>query len=106
MLKKKKQSRRSHYTSEQIKKNQNKLFKSSTVSAGEQHNTSVRNKNLSKDNSGNTSGGVSTKTKQGKKRTPAQMAAAKRLADKKAGTYKAPKTAKELAKARLKKKKK
>ena len=54
MVKKKKQSRRSHYSSEQIKKNQNKLFKSGTVSAGEQHNTSVRNKNLSKDNSGNT----------------------------------------------------
>ena len=53
MLKKKKQSRRSHYTSEQIKKNQNKLFKSSTVSAGEQHNTSVRNKNLNTNGSTN-----------------------------------------------------
>ena len=44
-------------------------------------------------------------TKQGKKRTPAQMAAAKRLAQKKAGTYKAPMTAKEKAKKRLKIKK-
>ena len=64
-----------------------------------------RTKN-SNSNGGGKTGGVSTTTKQGKKRTPAQMAAAKRLADKKAGTYKAPKTAKELAKARLKKKKK
>ena len=91
----------------ELKKKRDKLsLKIKKISAGESLNTSVRNKNLSKDNSGNTSGGVSTKTKQGKKRTPAQMAAAKRLADKKAGTYKAPKTAKELAKARLKKKKK
>ena len=60
-------------------------------------------------NTGSGGGGTSTvssKTKQGKKRTPAQMMAAKRLAQKKAGTYKAPKTAKELAKARLKIKKK
>ena len=62
-----------------------------------------------KKNTGGGGGGTSTvssKTKQGKKRTPAQMMAAKRLAQKKAGTYKAPKTAKELAKARLKIKKK
>jgi len=58
-------------------------------------------------NTGNTTtSGVSTKTKQGKKRTPAQIAAAKRIAAKKAGTYKKPKTAQELAKARLAKKKK
>ena len=58
-------------------------------------------------NTGNTTtSGVSTKTKQGKKRTPAQIAAAKRIAAKKAGTYKAPKTAQQLAKARLNKKKK
>ena len=90
----------------ELKKKRDKLsLKIKKTSAGETLNTSVRNRNLNADGSGLTSG-VSTKTKQGKKRTPAQMAAAKRLAQKKAGTYKAPKTAKELAKARLKKKKK
>ena len=62
-----------------------------------------------KKNTGKTGGGtttVSTKTKQGKTRTKAQMMAAKRIAAKKAGTYKKPKTAQELAKARLKIKKK
>tara|TARA_B100000287_G_scaffold280848_1_gene264697 strand:+ start:299 stop:598 length:300 start_codon:yes stop_codon:yes gene_type:complete len=93
-------------SSSELKKKRDKLsLKINKTSAGETLNTSVRNKNLSKNNSGNTSG-VSTKTKQGKKRTPAQIAAAKRLAAKKAGTYKKPKTAQELAKARLKKKKK
>ncbi len=61
-----------------------------------------------KNKSGKTGSGTSTvssMTKQGKKRTPAQMAAAKRLAQKKAGTYKAPMTAKEKAKKRLKIKK-
>ena len=61
-----------------------------------------------KKNTGNTktaTSTVSSKTKQGKKRTPAQLAAAKRLAAKKAGTYKAPMTAKEKAKKRLKIKK-
>ena len=103
MVKKKKQSRRSHYSSEQIKKNQNKLFKSGTVSAGEQHNTSVRNKNLKKDNK---TSKVSEYTKQGKKRTPAQLKAAKRLAEKKAGTYKAPMSIKQRVKEKLKIKKK
>ena len=46
------------------------------------------------------------KTKSGKKYSPAQLAAQKRIAAKKAGTYKKPKTAKELAMARLKIKKK
>lgn len=46
------------------------------------------------------------KKKSGKTYTPAQLAAQKRIAAKKAGTYKKPKTAKELAKARLKIKKK
>jgi hypothetical protein len=60
-------------------------------------------------NNNNGGGGtttVSTTTKQGKKRTPAQIAAAKRIAAKKAGTYKKPKTAQELAKERLRIKKK
>lgn len=104
MVKKKKQSRRSHYSSEQIKKNQNKLFKSGTVSAGEQHNTSVRNKNLNKKD--NKTSKVSEYTKQGKKRTPAQLKAAKRLAEKKAGTYKAPMSIKQRVKEKLKIKKK
>ena len=102
MVKKKKQSRRSHYSSEQIKKNQNKLFKSGTVSAGEQHNTSVRNKNLKKDSTPK----VSLYTKQGKKRTPAQLKAAQRIAEKKAGTYKKPMSIKEKVKNKLKIKKK
>lgn len=62
-----------------------------------------------KNNTGGGGGGTSTvssKTKQGKTRTKAQMMAAQRIAAKKAGTYKKPKTAKELAKARLKIKKK
>jgi len=93
-------------SSSELKKKRDKLsLKINKVSAGEKLNTSVRNKNLNKDNSGNTSG-VSTLTKQGKKRTPAQMMAAKRIAAKKAGTYKKPKTAQQLAKARLAKKKK
>ena len=63
-----------------------------------------RKKNTGKSGGGETT--VSTKTKQGKTRSKAQMMAAKRLAQKKAGTYKKPKTAQELAKARLKIKKK
>ena len=47
-----------------------------------------------------------SKSKSGKKYSPAQLAAQKRIAAKKAGTYKKPKTAKELAMARLKIKKK
>ena len=57
----------------------------------------------------NTGGGgttTSTKTKSGKTYTKAQLMAQKRIAAKKAGTYKKPKTAQELAKARLKIKKK
>ena len=64
----------------------------------------VQNRNNTQGGGGKT-GGVSTTTKQGKKRTPAQMAAANRLAQKKAGTYKKPMTPKELAKKRLKIKK-
>ena len=45
---------------------------------------------------------VSLYTKQGKKRTPAQLAAAKRIAEKKAGTYKAPKSIKQRVKEKLK----
>ena len=48
---------------------------------------------------------VSEYTRQGKKRTPAQLAAAKRIAEKKAGTYKAPMSIKERVKAKLKIKK-
>jgi hypothetical protein len=46
------------------------------------------------------------KSPSGKTYTKAQLMAQKRIAAKKAGTYKKPKTAKELAKARLKIKKK
>ena len=54
----------------------------------------------------NRTGETTTPAKSGKKYSPAQLAAQKRIAAKKAGTYKKPKTAKELAKARLKIKKK
>ena len=68
--------------------------------------TAVGRTKKSNSNGKGKTGGISTKTKQGKDRTPAQMAAAKRLAQKKAGTYKKPMTAQERAKARLKIKKK
>tara|TARA_B100001093_G_C26571278_1_gene903064 strand:- start:416 stop:715 length:300 start_codon:yes stop_codon:yes gene_type:complete len=58
--------------------------------------------NRNNNGSGGTTTTVSTKTKQGKTRTKAQMLAAQRIAAKKAGTYKKPKTAQELAKERLK----
>ena len=61
-----------------------------------------KNQNQLRNNESSDSG----KKKAGKTYTKAQLMAQKRIAQKKAGTYKKPKTAKELAKARLKIKKK
>ena len=61
-----------------------------------------QNQNKQRNNESSDSG----KKKAGKTYTKAQLMAQKRIAQKKAGTYKKPKTAKELAKARLKIKKK
>jgi len=64
-----------------------------------------QNQNKQRKNESTSTSKVSEYTKQGKKRTPVQMAAARRLAEKKAGTYKKPLTAQERAKKRLKIKK-
>ena len=65
-----------------------------------------QNQNKQRKNESTSTSKVSEYTKQGKKRTPAQMAAARRLAEKKAGTYKKPMSIKERVKNKLKIKKK
>ena len=79
----------------ELKKKRDKLFKRPDSAIGRTKNSNQNGKVEKK---------VSTKGMTARER--AQAAAKARIAAKKAGTYKKPKTAKELAKARLKIKKK
>jgi hypothetical protein len=81
-------------STEELKKRRNKFIESTPQGATGR----VKNRKVEEP--------VKTKSKSGKTYTKAQLMAQKRIAAKKAGTYKKPKTAKELAKARLKIKKK